>query len=167
MSALSISFFFFFFNDTATTEIYTLSLHDALPICHEASQRERSFDHVPAAEPEDGQRTEAPEASHQGDDRPPADRESQRSTPVLAAEIAEAGDLLGLPSVGLHHVDPAQILLRLVADFRELLLGLVAVLVDRPADPVDSEEQKGIGPDRDQGQAGIDERHESESGAIA
>src|SRR5438034_5210854 len=26
------SIFFFFFNDTATTEIYTLSLHDALPI---------------------------------------------------------------------------------------------------------------------------------------
>src|SRR5204863_9130097 len=38
-------FFFFFFNDTAPTEIYTLSLHDALPIysihgpgsvCHQA-----------------------------------------------------------------------------------------------------------------------------------
>src|SRR2546427_1946867 len=29
---LSVCFFFFFFNDTATTEIYTLSLHDALPI---------------------------------------------------------------------------------------------------------------------------------------
>src|SRR2546430_17418578 len=28
----SSSFTFFFFNDTATTEIYTLSLHDALPI---------------------------------------------------------------------------------------------------------------------------------------
>src|SRR3712207_9413088 len=27
-----VSDFFFFFNDTATTEIYTLSLHDALPI---------------------------------------------------------------------------------------------------------------------------------------
>src|SRR5471032_3673445 len=27
------SFFFFFFHDTAATEIYTLSLHDALPIC--------------------------------------------------------------------------------------------------------------------------------------
>src|SRR3712207_7164239 len=27
-----VSFYFFFFNDTATTEIYTLSLHDALPI---------------------------------------------------------------------------------------------------------------------------------------
>src|SRR5688572_32747336 len=26
-------FIVFFFNDTATTEIYTLSLHDALPIC--------------------------------------------------------------------------------------------------------------------------------------
>src|SRR6266478_9555284 len=29
---LCYTFFFFFFNDTATTEIYTLSLHDALPI---------------------------------------------------------------------------------------------------------------------------------------
>src|SRR4030066_2307087 len=29
--------FFFFFNDTATTEIYTLSLHDALPICVNAA----------------------------------------------------------------------------------------------------------------------------------
>src|SRR5256885_16802201 len=29
---MSRNFFFFFFNDTATTEIYTLSLHDALPI---------------------------------------------------------------------------------------------------------------------------------------
>src|SRR5258708_12138096 len=29
--------FFFFFNDTATTEIYTLSLHDALPICQPTS----------------------------------------------------------------------------------------------------------------------------------
>src|SRR2546427_3193892 len=29
---LSLFFVFFFFNDTATTEIYTLSLHDALPI---------------------------------------------------------------------------------------------------------------------------------------
>src|ERR1039458_1791169 len=28
-----VRFCFFFFNDTATTEIYTLSLHDALPIC--------------------------------------------------------------------------------------------------------------------------------------
>src|SRR6267143_6297161 len=30
---LSVHHFFFFFTHTATTEIYTLSLHDALPIC--------------------------------------------------------------------------------------------------------------------------------------
>ena len=32
--------FFFFFNDTATTEIYTLSLHDALPICFQSDTAE-------------------------------------------------------------------------------------------------------------------------------
>src|SRR2546430_6970265 len=32
-------FCFFFFNDTATTEIYTLSLHDALPISFQQPQR--------------------------------------------------------------------------------------------------------------------------------
>src|SRR5689334_24656754 len=31
-TAVPTAFFLFFFNDTATTEIYTLSLHDALPI---------------------------------------------------------------------------------------------------------------------------------------
>src|SRR5574344_2842692 len=36
-------FLFFFFNDTATTEIYTLSLHDALPICRNI------YRHEPAA----------------------------------------------------------------------------------------------------------------------
>src|SRR5215203_7537333 len=33
--------FLFFFNDTATTEIYTLSLHDALPICLASLDRQR------------------------------------------------------------------------------------------------------------------------------
>src|SRR5215475_15653693 len=33
--------FFFFFNDTATTEIYTLSLHDALPISARRAARAR------------------------------------------------------------------------------------------------------------------------------
>src|SRR3712207_9257489 len=31
----------FFFNDTATTEIYTLSLHDALPICKDGEVPQR------------------------------------------------------------------------------------------------------------------------------
>src|SRR2546427_2181824 len=37
----TVGSFFFFFNDTATTEIYTLSLHDALPISPSASGRAR------------------------------------------------------------------------------------------------------------------------------
>src|SRR2546430_5119259 len=51
----SLIYFFFFFNDTATTEIYTLSLHDALPICIERVVR-------------DGREEEAAQ-----DDRLPAD----------------------------------------------------------------------------------------------
>src|SRR3712207_7135415 len=46
-----MSSFFFFFNDTATTEIYTLSLHDALPIslstncrsCDQSTAMRRSY----------------------------------------------------------------------------------------------------------------------------
>src|SRR3712207_8103412 len=34
---ISVVYYVFFFNDTATTEIYTLSLHDALPISQMAS----------------------------------------------------------------------------------------------------------------------------------
>src|SRR3989442_12741306 len=34
-----VSRLIFFFNDTATTEIYTLSLHDALPICERQAVR--------------------------------------------------------------------------------------------------------------------------------
>src|SRR5260370_28789095 len=39
MSRRPPSFLFFFFNDTATTEIYTLSLHDALPILSNCPRR--------------------------------------------------------------------------------------------------------------------------------
>src|SRR3712207_8673096 len=37
----------FFFNDTATTEIYTLSLHDALPICYLLRNQYVATPHVP------------------------------------------------------------------------------------------------------------------------
>src|SRR5258708_37547337 len=40
--ALAGNMIFFFFNDTATTEIYTLSLHDALPICTAGARRRAS-----------------------------------------------------------------------------------------------------------------------------
>ena len=39
-------FLFFFFNDTATTEIYTLSLHDALPIYLLAVCIQHEIDHL-------------------------------------------------------------------------------------------------------------------------
>src|SRR6478736_10328424 len=44
MFYLILFFSFFFFNDTATTEIYTLSLHDALPISRDAGP-EQGADH--------------------------------------------------------------------------------------------------------------------------
>src|SRR3712207_6869250 len=75
---------FFFFNDTATTEIYTLSLHDALPIYRSGEeQRQRldrtrqgrrlepvaeGFDHPPAP----------PRLAQGGDLLPGADRKSTR-----------------------------------------------------------------------------------------
>src|SRR2546421_12968863 len=59
------TFSFFFFNDTATTEIYTLSLHDALPICSEASSRNdglrdfprRHIERILRADPKNVKRT--------------------------------------------------------------------------------------------------------------
>src|SRR5689334_24721664 len=42
MSQLYTDFTFFFINDTATTEIYTLSLHDALPIYGEGGREHRA-----------------------------------------------------------------------------------------------------------------------------
>src|SRR5256885_8791634 len=41
-----ITSFFFFFNDTATTEIYTLSLHDALPIFDDYSSIHDSWSNL-------------------------------------------------------------------------------------------------------------------------
>src|SRR2546430_7844305 len=43
MLTLFTCLFFFFFNDTATTEIYTLSLHDALPISSTVARISDSF----------------------------------------------------------------------------------------------------------------------------
>src|SRR3712207_7461078 len=46
-----ILYLFFFFNDTATTEIYTLSLHDALPILRQVVELHLARIH---GQPEDG-----------------------------------------------------------------------------------------------------------------
>src|SRR5246127_248402 len=48
----SLRLFFFFFNDTATTEIYTLSLHDALPISlHETRHGHAARFDLPIGDP--------------------------------------------------------------------------------------------------------------------
>src|SRR5260221_2681195 len=61
--------FFFFFNDTATTEIYTLSLHDALPICLGRAAERAGLRH----------RYEMPELHQRHDfSRPEVDRKSTR-----------------------------------------------------------------------------------------
>src|SRR5688572_31981915 len=44
MTLSSLSCSFFFFNDAATTEIYTLSLHDALPISRRSSGGDSRFE---------------------------------------------------------------------------------------------------------------------------
>src|SRR2546430_12349183 len=49
---------FFFFNDTATTEIYTLSLHDALPISPGAAHRVQRDCELSLADPFDTDRWE-------------------------------------------------------------------------------------------------------------
>src|SRR5256885_14945729 len=59
-------FYFFFFNDTATTEIYTLSLHDALPISLEGPAGTAD----PAGLPASAVRDHAP--AHAGHRRGPA-----------------------------------------------------------------------------------------------
>src|SRR2546425_13123973 len=64
MPDITPSFFcFFFFNDTATTEIYTLSLHDALPICQRLRGRQRRRE-------ESRRRGDADRGHHLADDGP-------------------------------------------------------------------------------------------------
>src|SRR5688572_30921362 len=71
-----MSFLQFFFNDTATTEIYTLSLHDALPISRAA----------PRPRPRSGARPAAREAPRRRALPPPARRRSEEHTSELQSQ---------------------------------------------------------------------------------
>src|SRR3970282_2970139 len=57
---------FFFFNDTATTEIYTLSLHDALPIlyCSTWSSAARTTSRSPGSRPRSEEHTSELQSHH-------------------------------------------------------------------------------------------------------
>src|SRR2546430_12847378 len=78
MSDTLICMSFFFFNDTATTEIYTLSLHDALPIfrLRRAAGRVRHRQLDDAAEEKPGRRRAGAREDRARDRR--ADRKSTR-----------------------------------------------------------------------------------------
>src|SRR2546422_6090749 len=58
-------FVFFFFNDTATTEIYTLSLHDALPI-YARSQRAGPGSEIRQVRRQEGRRRGGRPRRHRG-----------------------------------------------------------------------------------------------------
>src|SRR2546422_10207291 len=74
-SVLPSSFLFFFFNDTATTEIYTLSLHDALPISWRPTGRARRS------------RSSTPRRSSSGPPMPAATRRSEEHTSELQSRL--------------------------------------------------------------------------------
>src|SRR3712207_8907171 len=69
----------FFFNDTATTEIYTLSLHDALPISHGPHEQEHAGQHDDEAGDADGHVLE----EGGGDDHDQAENRSEEHTSEL------------------------------------------------------------------------------------
>src|SRR5260221_12738185 len=71
---------FFFFNDTATTEIYTLSLHDALPILGADWKRAR---------PVDGRRPRADLSAHL-----PGERSARGRSEEHTSELQSHSDLV-------------------------------------------------------------------------
>src|SRR2546426_12107517 len=136
MRLLSSASFFFFFNDTATTEIYTLSLHDALPISgfygrdpwrapqiHDLHRRQRARPH--AIRQRDGDEPLVSERLDRGCRAP----ENKASSFELRAHRG------GVASV--------------VARGRALLVaGLVLLVHHDRAKPLDGREHGGAGPDR-------------------
>src|SRR5690348_18487168 len=81
ISSVVFSLFFFFFNDTATTEIYTLSLHDALPIYTQSS----SVALTP--HPNELGASASVALSHKGRGRSHAQRRSEEHTSELQSPV--------------------------------------------------------------------------------
>src|SRR3989441_6536521 len=134
----SIRFFFFFFNDTATTEIYTLSLHDALPISahnrrhHRAGGPRLSHDALGhQGLPNGGRRGRAagahspPRRRHSGVGPPPHD-------PVRGLGLPSGHRLRG---GGRRHADPHGRLLRGAHRARRGVAGLAPPPRPPPARP--------------------------------
>src|SRR2546427_12433370 len=79
----SLSLSFFFFNDTATTEIYTLSLHDALPI-YQRQSPERNREGRCRSEPDDGSGVAGGEHCHDQHEERRHGRETSPPSPRSA-----------------------------------------------------------------------------------
>src|SRR3989442_3822110 len=82
---------FFFFNDTATTEIYTLSLHDALPISHLGEHRGALKEVVPALQEcpgrDRGPLDEPPAEGYPGGRDPGQRAEDRKSTRLNSSHV--------------------------------------------------------------------------------
>src|SRR2546422_7055669 len=85
----------FFFNDTATTEIYTLSLHDALPICG-TSRGVPVFEHQAPDAVDNRLRPAAVVAPEHGAGQAPGDRLAARIGPPVAVVVHVQDDALPL-----------------------------------------------------------------------
>src|SRR3990170_7969016 len=99
--------FLFFFNDTATTEIYTLSLHDALPICVENPRaRPRQDDVVHDLHSRLAAEDDPVIAAGQADAANGADSGLRRLPPRLVAEAVPPRRrrvAAALGAIALHH----------------------------------------------------------------
>src|SRR6266436_7204773 len=84
--------YFFFFNDTATTEIYTLSLHDALPISGHEIYNPSTAGRGRLASLEEDARREAVSVNC-------SQRRQFAKIQKLASQFWELGSFPGLPSI--------------------------------------------------------------------
>src|SRR3712207_7726021 len=81
---------FFFFNDTATTEIYTLSLHDALPISCSASPGGRAdLVGVGRFRLHPPERTGEPQVEHSPQTADPGQQEGRKARPRSEEHTSE------------------------------------------------------------------------------
>src|SRR6266571_9483000 len=116
--------FFFFFNDTATTEIYTLSLHDALPISAQ-NRASKSESRTVCSSPRRTLCTLAAisSASVRGDSTPAsASRSAASATSSSSRLIIASTSQLGFQIGGRQRVDHA---VQLAVDDLVQVVGLV------------------------------------------
>src|SRR5256886_17659192 len=117
---VAVYHYLFFFNDTATTEIYTLSLHDALPICKVLRQRaahvvvvkvvddHRPFDPCAVRDVIGSEDIGALEAPHRDLERRVQQARPARSGGDDHVRVAQAQDVLRRQAIAAVDVDVRQ-----------------------------------------------------------